>query len=427
MAHPHPYQVDGEVGRFCFTTHALRQGERTCYPTNRWWLSPLQANEWYRTRGFKELAVEHGVIVQSYRKTCAWLNRLRHQPAAEGTRLRTLCDTSEAEGQQVLAQLEQQAAQVLKDHHFTPEGRPEESQAAIPWGQAATVLPAAAVAQAMAHCEVEERWKADMAANPVPYEAPASQVYVAIDPVGVKEQKAQRGQPSSAKADRCHPPHYVHTTVAHIDHDDEGYLLLHPHTGGLLRWLVAFLLHNGLWNQGLVFLTDGQKTLQAAILGAFAWWGSVQLLLDWYHLEKKCKEQLSLAMKGRELRNAALQEVRRLLWHGLTDRAIQFLQQLDPETIKLPAARDQLIASLQRNHAYIPCYAIRQTLGLRNSSNRGEKANDQVVSQRQKHNGMSWSPEGSVALAALTALIRNQEQDAWFRQKTIPFELKLAA
>ena len=76
---------------------------------------------------------------------------------------------------------------------------------------------------------------------------------------------------------------------------------------------------------------------------------------------------------------------------------------------------------------YIPCYAVRQTLGLRNSSNRGEKANDLVVSERQKHNGMSWSPTGSVALAAVTALVRNQGQDTWFHQKTVPMEFPRAA
>jgi hypothetical protein len=199
-----------------------------------------------------------------------------------------------------------------------------------------------------------------------------------------------------------------------------------PYTVGVLR-LLAFLLDNGLWQHGLTFLTDGQKTLQGAILRAYSWWGHVHLILDWYHLDKKCKEQLSLAMKGRDLRNTALERLRPLLWHGLTNRAIQCLQQLAPETIKWEEARDRLIASLERNKPYIPCYAVRQALGLRSSSNRGEKANDLVVSQRQKHNGMSWSPEGSVALAAVTALVRNQGQDTWFDQKTVPMEFPRAA
>lgn len=199
------------------------------------------------------------------------------------------------------------------------------------------------------------------------------------------------------------------------------------HTVGVLRLLLAFLLDNGMWKQGLTFLTDGQKSLQGAILRAFSWWGKVQLILDWYHLDEKCKEVLSLAMKGRELRNGALEQLRPLLWHGLTDRAIQFLRQLDPETIKREDAHDQLIASLERNRPYIPCYAVRQKLGLRNSSNRGEKANDLVVSERQKHKGMSWSPDGSVALAAVTALVRNQGQDTWFDQNIVPMELARAA
>jgi len=34
---------------------------------------------------------------------------------------------------------------------------------------------------------------------------------------------------------------------------------------------------------------------------------------------------------------------------------------------------------------------------------------------------MSWSPAGSVALAALTALVRNNEHQLWFRSQTLRF------
>jgi hypothetical protein len=51
----------------------------------------------------------------------------------------------------------------------------------------------------------------------------------------------------------------------------------------------------------------------------------------------------------------------------------------------------------------IPCYALRKAFGLCNSSAIGEKINDLIVSNRQKHNGMSWSKKGSLALASLTA------------------------
>ena len=422
IPHDHPYQVDGEVGRFSFTTHGLCQGETRSYLTSRWWFPPLQAKEWYRTRGFKELALVHGVVERSYRKTAALINRIRHQP--EATPVRTLCDTSEGEGQQLLAQMEGRADRVLQEHHFTLEGVPTQTGE---WGQASAPLPSQQVETALGEGKVPADWQGEMRANPVPYEAPASQVYVAMDAVGVKEQKEHRDEEAPPQPGRKHPKQYVHTTVAQVEHDDGSYVLVHAHTVGLLRLLVAFLLHNGLWQQGLVFLVDGQKTLQAAILRAFAWWSSVQLILDWYHLEKKSRELLSLAMKGRAPRNATLAKLRPLLWYGLTERAIAYLQQLDPQTIKQEDARQQLIAYLERSKPYLPCYALRQSLGLPNSSNRAEKANDLVVSARQKHNGMSWSPEGSVALAALTAMIRNQEQDTWFKKGTVKLKLKLAA
>jgi len=114
-------------------------------------------------------------------------------------------------------------------------------------------------------------------------------------------------------------------------------------------------------------------------------------------------------------------------WRRSADQAIPFLRALDADQIKKEDAREELIGYLTRCQPYIPCYAVRQKLGLRNSSNIGEKMNDLVVSERQKNNGMSWSFEGSVGLAALTALIRNQEQDTWFDKKTVKLELRPAA
>ncbi len=400
------------------------QGTELRHRTSRWLFPALQGKEWYRTRGFKELALVHGVVEGSYRKTTDLINRVRHQSAEEGTPVRTLCDTTEGEGQQILAQMERQADRILQEHAFTPEGAAKEE---VDWGNASTTFPREEVAEAIEACDVPEAWKAEMKTNPVSYEDPSSQAYTSIDGVGVKQQRTERRLEPPPKRRGKHPKEYVYTTVAQVDHDDGSYVLVGSHTRGVLRLLLAFLLDNGLWKQGLTFLTDGQKTLQGAILRAFAWWGNVQLILDWYHLDKKCKEELSRMMTGREIRNATLQEMRHLLWHGLTDRAIQFLRQLDPKTLKREDARDQLIASLERNKPYIPCYAVRKELGLRNSSNRGEKANDLVVSERQKHKGMSWSPEGSVALAAVTALVRNQEQDTWFDQNIVPMEFAWAA
>jgi len=114
------------------------------------------------------------------------------------------------------------------------------------------------------------------------------------------------------------------------------------------------------------------------------------------------------------------------LWHGCVDRAITLLHAVEPTKIKDQAALDILIGYLQRNRPYLPCYAVRKQLGLRNSSNLGEKANDLIVSDRQKHNGMSWSKPGSAALAAVTALVRNREYKRWFQTGTLSFSFSPA-
>jgi hypothetical protein len=422
IVHATPYRVDGEVGRFTFTTHGIgKAGTQALHHlTGREFFPPLQARQWYQTRGFKELALVHGVVESSYRKTSALINRIRHQ--VDATPARCLCDTSEKEGQQILSHMERRTDQILEKHAFTDEGTPSKLMVRLS-GSRSDTLPEKVVQEAFGACDLTPELKAEMGANPVPYEGPESQVYVAIDDVGVKQQKAHRQPAAKDRLEKAKKRH-TYTTIAHVENDEAVYVLAGKGVVGVLRMLLALLLNNGLWNEGLIFLTDGQKTLQAAILRAFSWWGSLQLILDWYHLEKRCKEGLSLTLNGRDVRNATLEKLRPLLWHGLTDRAIQLLQELDPNQVKNEEARKQLIGYLQRSHPYIPCYAVRKHLGLRNGSSIGEKMNDLLVADRQKHNGMSWSPEGSVALAALTAAIRNCEHEPWFKKRDLDLKLK---
>ena len=112
-----------------------------------------------------------------------------------------------------------------------------------------------------------------------------------------------------------------------------------------------------------------------------------------------------------------------LLWFGLTDKAIAHLKKVDNSVVKRTDAIKKLINYLDRNRPYIPCYALRKKLGLQNSSSIGEKMNDLVVSERQKHNGMSWSKNGSVALASITSLKRNKEGRNWFSKRELKFKL----
>jgi hypothetical protein len=211
--------------------------------------------------------------------------------------------------------------------------------------------------------------------------------------------------------------------VIHVEQEGRSYLLNGHGVLWVLRLLLAFLLHNQLLGKTLIFFVDGHA-LYISVLEYFSWYTNKTVILDWYHLHKKCKELLSMALNGRDIRNAVLKNLIPLLWHGLVDQAIAYLKSLPDAEIKNEDELIHLVQYLAKNRPMIPVYAVRRELGLRNSSNRAEKANDLLVAERQKHNGMSWSPSGSVALASVTALKHNREYHKWFRERKIAFTLQ---
>jgi hypothetical protein len=401
------YRVDGEVGRFTFEVYQIPGVESSLYPE-------LKGQEWLRTAGFKEIAYVYGTVRDSYRQTGQLINRMRHQEG--GTPSRTLHDSSEREGQAVQEHLAQKAQEILAEKGFDQEGQPK-AKIKQELLQTSELLSAEQVAEAIKTLEVEPEIAAEMVNNPVPYENPVHSTNVSIDDVSVKRQTEERNQTSAEPQQRK----YLHQTVAHIQHGSKSYLLNGFGVVAVLRLVLAFLLHNELLGYNLIVFFDGHKSLGRAIVCAFAWFKPLQLILDWYHLEKKCKELLSLACKGRQVRNELLVQLMPLLWHGCVDEAIALLQATDLNTIKNKKALDDLINYFEYHRASIPCYAVRKKLGLRNGSNPGEKANDLLVSDRQKDNGMSWSRLGSVALASLTVLVKNNEYKNWFSSQTIAF------
>lgn len=413
------YRVDGEIGRITFDVYWVEQMEEGDEDTSEAPFPALHAKEWYRTTGFKEIALVYGTTEKSYRKASDMINRVRHQEDA--TPSRTLRENTECEGRQVMAQMEQQAVEIFPEHGFTTHGIPTDT-AVDRSEQALVTLPSAQVEQAIQTCAPEPEWVEEMTNNPLAYEDPAQSTQVSLDDVNVKRQKATRKGAQEPEQKRK----YAHNTIAHIAHAGASYIINGSGTASVLRLVLAFLLHNHLLLYNLTFFVDGQRTLYTAILRAFAGLQAAQIILDWYHLEKRCKEQLSLALKGRVIRNALLEQLRPFLWHGCVDRAVALLQTVEPDKIKNQNALDTLIGYLKRNRPYLPCYAVRKQLGLRNSSNQGEKANDLIVSDRQKHNGMSWSKPGSVALNAITALVRNREYKRWFQTGTLSFSFSTA-
>ena len=202
-----------------------------------------------------------------------------------------------------------------------------------------------------------------------------------------------------------------------------------------LRYAFAEATAEGLWLQVSALLLQlgvlsGARRLLVLGDGAAwirAWFESLgislqAMILCWWHLRKRCYEQMSSAGGPKDLRRTFEKELLGQLWEGKVNAAIELLKGA-LEWVRNPAAVEELIAYLEKRRAYIPNYQQRQRAGLWIASTRVEKYNDWAVSARCKHQGMSWSPQGVLALAALEAAQRNGELDAWRRDRALPERL----
>ena len=359
-----------------------------------------------------------GTTQLSYRKTTELINRVRYQQDGDGTPCRTLQEATEREGAQFLCFLKEKSERILEKHNFNSNGHYNGDKYLDP--QTLTLgVPTNQVIKQIKYLQPPFD-ELDVINNSVNFESQENTVNITIDDVTPKRQNSKRTKGGS---DEPRKRKYVHDTVIRIDFQNKNYTLCALGLNAALKYLIAFLLNNGMQDKRFQFFTDGHTILNNTIFSSFSWKLDLGLILDWYHLKKKCKEQLSMALNGRDIRNQALIDLMPLLWHGLTPQAVDMLKTLSEDKIRNRSKLEKLIAYLERNTNFIPCYAIRKRLRLCNSSSVGEKMNDLIVSQRQKRNGMAWSREGSIALAAITALKRNGEHLQWFEKKEIEFKI----
>jgi hypothetical protein len=392
------------MGTIVAQSHRAASGSGGIFDSAKEWYAETGPRERFRSVRFDELMLDYASDT-SVRSAARRLNRLRLQE--DGIKPTTLRNTVEREGKAMADKMGATVQTAFSAHGFCPDGTPAE-------GTAIMLEPEAhredeAVAACAAALNISQ-------ADAAEYEPIEGAVNISMDEVGVKAQAPQRSLPEGA--DR---PKQVRQTVVHVQYGKGRYILVGNSVAQAVRLLVGFLLSNGLAGKRLVFFADGARDLHTAIHAVFGSWAHYKIILDWYHLEKKCKEQLSLALSGRHVRNAALDAALPLLWFGNTDGAIGALSQLPEKQVRNPAILQKLIEYLERVRGNVPCYALRRGLGLRNSSNLGEKANDLVVANRQKHNGMSWSREGSFGFAAVSALIHNDDLHAWVSERSVRF------
>jgi hypothetical protein len=385
----------------------------------------MRPNELLRTACCNEITLRVAASVPSARGGAALINRMQWRGEGGAVKYRQFSEAAKREGGAIMAAAESVARGALLGHGFdAATGRPADGGAADPAAAnpRARPIPVEQIDREIdRYNERAERGRQiDLTQIHEPFDADESCVNVSVDDVGVVAQKETgRTKGSPPKEHR----RYVQNTVVHVQHMAGQSILSALGLDKAMLLLSAFLLKNDLLrDKMLVFFVDGAQELKDAIKGAFGW-RPYRIILDWRHLEKKCGERLSMAMKGRALRNEALEAVARQLWLGKTDAAIDALRGIGAEAIRDPAHIDKLAAYIERNFPFIPCYALRKRLGLRISSNRGEKANDVVVAGRQKHQGMSWSKPGSGGMAAICAAIRNRELDSWVKSGSLSFSL----
>lgn len=444
IKHKSEYRVEGEVGRFKFGMFdVVGPDDIQVFKGTVNWPS-CQGKQWHKTCGFQEIALLSGATQRSYRKTTHDINRWRRQENGEGTPLTTLQGMVEAEGSKVLGFMEKQSEQVLETYQFNANGTPKSicmtvnqvidyTPMSLTDNQVKNAL--ASVEQSMRQRDLteEEITGVKHGVQVADYEQSEDTVNISIDDVGVKKQKAQRQDCGTEKLEvtgESVPKNRrptVQNTVAQIAHGKRYFTLTGTGVLHVLTFVLAFLLRNNLILLRLRFFTDGQRNLQNSIVKFFFWHPSVSLILDWFHVVKKFKEDLSSACRGRHTRNEHLRPILRLLWFGLVDQAQNYLHSIPDSDLKNAKIIARLVEYLERNRKWIPCYALRKQLGLTNSSNAVERANNLVTSQRQKHNGMSWSKAGSHALTALSAIVLNGRTREWVKNKEVNLEFAAAA
>ncbi|MBF0353538.1 MAG: hypothetical protein HQM11_21105 [SAR324 cluster bacterium] len=314
---------------------------------------PLQGEEKYRTLGFRELALIYGSCEDSYRKTAALINRVRYQ-LQEGTPERTLRDNTQKEGRQIQAYLKEKTDTILAQSGFSAPGLPLAEQAMeriIPVREVAPEL----LMELIEDCAVEDSLKSEILKNPVPYEDPEQAVHISLDDVGAKKQKEVRLKEPLESSPVVKKREYVQNTVVHVHKKKTRYLLNGDSLFNVLRMLLAFLLNNQLGGCPWVFFVDGHS-LYSSLRIFFSWRSQLTVILDWFHLEKKCKELLSMACKGSLIRNSILDKLLPLLWHGLVEQAVESLRLLPESQIKNQEELLHLIRYLEKNRPMIPAY-----------------------------------------------------------------------
>ena len=188
----------------------------------------------------------------------------------------------------------------------------------------------------------------------------------------------------------------------------------------VLEQLYLLLLLCGGLSKGITVLGDGARWIRQFFAERLTTFPHKELVLDWYHLVKKCSELTSMICHGRKAKAGLMGRLLPRLWRGQVDAAIAHLEAYRTEC-RNAEKLNELLAYLTARKPYIVNYKERRAKRLYIGSGHAEKACDLIVSRRQKHKGMHWSEETADALAALKTLVLNNGWDLyWQDRKVLP-------
>jgi uncharacterized protein UPF0236 len=324
----------------------------------------------------------------------------------------TIIDIVHREGARLIAAQRQRACSILDDA--------SEAQR-IALGPAATDAVVGGLRDDPLCDEDEEREPepAEWAATGFPGCEPASPVagaerregdvgFVIVEPDEVKT----KAQPTTGRKE-------VWTYTAVMLVAGWRYALAEATAEGLWLQVGALLLELGVvrGERRLLVLGDGASWIRSWFEGLGI--APKAMIVCWWHLRKRCYESMSTAGGPKDRRRALEKELLGQLWEGKVDAALDLLR-VALEWVRTPKGVEDLIGYLEKRRAFLPDYKQRQRAGLWIASTRVEKFNDWAVSARCKHRGMSWSPQGVLALAALEAARRNGELVPWRQNCELP-------
>ena len=377
-----------------------------------------------QSRAFRDFWMEL-VGLLSFRSATTVINKLLHREGDAMVKVSTLKDRVESQGKSLTASYMQKVENILISHNVNPQDGLISSGSGL-----SDMICSSSLSSTLGEIQTRKlitaynrgketdlklKYSNDLSLTEATSEGCC---YISIDDIGVRFQKEKRDTSYKKKKK------FIENTVIHIQADGQQYTITAIGMKNAFVRLVAFLFYNHLMEgYRLVFFTDGASDIRDYIEKYFGF-RQHSIILDWLHLKKKCNEYLSMCLKGsKEDKTAIKQHLVSILWTGRIDKAIKYLETLKLANIRNANKVTELKDYLNRKSPNVACYALRRELNLRISSNRVEKANDIVVAARQKHNGMSWSKEGSGSLAIITAARINGELENWMTLGDVRFKM----